>query len=256
MPDDVYKLTREEELIRERIVRERGYWGSTHVSLLRLAPKWLDIYAKFVACPSTSNLLSNKERQLVYVAVDASVHHLYESGLVRHIKLAREAGATDTEIFEVLQLTCELAVLTFDIGMPILEEELERLGRSAELPRSGPTAELRHQQADFTRDAGVVPAWLDRMSQIAPDFAAAYMDMIGSPWSSGVLAPKLKALIMVALHASPATHNAATLREHMRRALTFGASGQEILDVMQLASAIVLHGLVLGGPAILGIPRN
>jgi alkylhydroperoxidase/carboxymuconolactone decarboxylase family protein YurZ len=51
---------------------------------------------------------------------------MYAPGTRRHIQNALKAGATMEEIMEVLKLCVVQGVQTFNLGPPILTEELER----------------------------------------------------------------------------------------------------------------------------------
>ena len=73
-----------------------------------------------------SGVMSPKEVELLSIALDASVTHMYAPGTRRHIQNALKAGATMEEIMEVLKLCVVQGVQTFNLGLPILAEELER----------------------------------------------------------------------------------------------------------------------------------
>jgi len=64
--------------------------------------------------------------ELISIAFDASITHMYAPGTRRHIKGALKAGATPEEIMAVLQLCVSMGVQTCSKGVPILAEELER----------------------------------------------------------------------------------------------------------------------------------
>jgi alkylhydroperoxidase/carboxymuconolactone decarboxylase family protein YurZ len=60
------------------------------------------------------------------IAFDASYTHMYAPGTRRHIKAALKLGATMEEIMEVLKLCVVQGVQAFNLGVPILDEELKR----------------------------------------------------------------------------------------------------------------------------------
>ena len=51
---------------------------------------------------------------------------MYPPGTRRHIKAALKLGATMEQIMEVLKLCVVAGVQAFNLGVPILDEELER----------------------------------------------------------------------------------------------------------------------------------
>jgi alkylhydroperoxidase/carboxymuconolactone decarboxylase family protein YurZ len=78
------------------------------------------VYAVGVFQPKIAELLS--------IALDASITHMYAPGTRRHIKAALAHGATIDEIMDVLKLCVAQGVQAFNMGIPILDEELSRTG--------------------------------------------------------------------------------------------------------------------------------
>ncbi|MGH9481464.1 MAG: carboxymuconolactone decarboxylase family protein [Terriglobales bacterium] len=70
--------------------------------------------------------MTPKEVEVLSVALDASYTHMYAPGRRRHIKGALQAGASVEEIMEVLKLCVVQGIEAFNLGVPILAEELER----------------------------------------------------------------------------------------------------------------------------------
>jgi alkylhydroperoxidase/carboxymuconolactone decarboxylase family protein YurZ len=69
-----------------------------------------------------SGVFSPKETELLSIAFDASISHMYAPGVRRHIRGALEAGATLTEIMEVLKICVSRGVEACNLGLPILAE--------------------------------------------------------------------------------------------------------------------------------------
>ena len=84
--------------------------------------------------------------ELMSIAVDASVTHMYAPGTRRHIQGALKAGATPEEIMTVLQLCVSMGVQACAKGVPILAEELEHSSANRE-------AEGDKQRMEVTRSA-------------------------------------------------------------------------------------------------------
>ena len=74
------------------------------------------------------SVLSPKLAELLSIAFDASITHMYAPGTRRHIKAALKCGATMDEIMEVLKICVAEGVQACNLGMPILAEELARVG--------------------------------------------------------------------------------------------------------------------------------
>ena len=75
--------------------------------------------------------------------------------------------------------------------------------------------------------------------------------MTTNPWTSGVLSGKTVELIGVALNAACTNLNPEGTRRHIRAALKAGASREEILMVLKMASVLAIHSCSLGAPILL-----
>ena len=91
-------------------------------------------------------------------------------------------------------------------------------------------------------------------------WADACAKMSTNPWTTGTLSRKLIELIGVALNAACSNLNPDGTRRHIRAALDAGASRDEILTVLKMASLLSIHSCSLGAPILLeeavGSARN
>jgi AhpD family alkylhydroperoxidase len=82
--------------------------------------------------------LSVKLAELLSIAADASITHRCAPGTRRHIRAALKLGATVEEIMEVLKICVAFGVQASNLSVPIVAEELPRLGpRPEDLEREG-----------------------------------------------------------------------------------------------------------------------
>ena len=84
------------------------------------------------------------------------------------------------------------------------------------------------------------PAWADTCARMAND-----------PWRTGVLPRKLVELIGLAVNAACTNLNPQGTRRHIRAALDAGASREEVLMVLKMASVMAIHSCSLGAPILL-----
>lgn len=122
--------------LREEFTEKRGYWHSFWEDFLRLSPEFFGAYVEFSSVPwsdsdgelieETQGVLEPKVKELIYCAFDAAATHLYQPGLKLHMKNVLSYGGTPEEIMEVLELATLLSVSTLDVGLEVLDEELER----------------------------------------------------------------------------------------------------------------------------------
>ena len=96
--------------------------------------------------------------------------------------------------------------------------------------------------------------WDDALATLRewdPEWANTCARMTTNPWTSGVLPRKTVELIGVALNAACTNLNPEGTRRHIRAALQAGASREEILMVLKMASVLAIHSCSLGAPILL-----
>jgi len=125
-------LSVKQERLKEEYIRARGYWTDWTEGMLRFSPGFLDLYARYGGYPASHGPLSPLMCELIYVALDASSTHLFESGLRLHMAFAMRHGATPAQVMEVLAMATEQGLGGTRVGVEILAEELKSL-----LPISG-----------------------------------------------------------------------------------------------------------------------
>jgi alkylhydroperoxidase/carboxymuconolactone decarboxylase family protein YurZ len=75
--------------------------------------------------------------------------------------------------------------------------------------------------------------------------------MADDPWCSGVLPRKLVELVGLAVNAACTNLNPEGTRRHIRGALDAGATRDEVLMVLKMASVMAIHSCSLGAPILL-----
>jgi alkylhydroperoxidase/carboxymuconolactone decarboxylase family protein YurZ len=109
----------------------------------------------------------------------------------------------------------------------------------------------RELRENFLATRGYWNAFWDGLLQLDPDFFEAYLNFSSVPWKNGVLEPKMKELIYIAIDASTTHLYEPGLRQHMRNALKYGATKEEIMEVLELTSVLGIHTCILGVPVLL-----
>jgi alkylhydroperoxidase/carboxymuconolactone decarboxylase family protein YurZ len=106
--------------------RAAGQWNTAWDPFFNLDPLWTEQFMATGLPIYAGGAISPKLAELLSIAFDASYTHMYPPGTRRHIKAALKLGATMEEIMEVLKLCVIQGVQAFNLGIPILDEELER----------------------------------------------------------------------------------------------------------------------------------
>ena len=112
------------------------------------------------------------------------------------------------------------------------------------------SAAQRRLKAQFIKERGSWNALWDQLLVWDQEFFEAYFNFSAAPWRRGVLPPKTKEFIYIAIDASTTHLYAPGLRRHIRNALGLGATREEILEVLQLTSVLGIHACNLGVPIL------
>ncbi len=241
-------LTAEQQEIKDEFIRIRGSWADHWETILQLDPEFMRAYLNFSAVPWRKNHLDDKTKEFMYIAVDAAATHLYVPGIRQHIRAALKLGATEQEIMEVLELTSTLGIHAMNIGVPILVEVLVEKGL-----RTGPaelTAYQEEVKSDFTKTRGYWHEFWDEMLELDPELFAAYTEFSSVPWRSGTLSPKVKEFVYIAFDTAATHLYVKGLKLHIENAIGYGATPQEILEVMEIASVLGVHGAATAAPIL------
>lgn len=194
-----------------------------------------------------------KLRHLIWVAVDAVPTHLYPVGIELHARAALNHGGTAREVLETLEIAATAGERSFASALPVVLDELQQAGVRPKLHGDGASAEAATAKADYAADTGSVPPWLEELLRLSPDFTPATLAIGHGNARGGVLGPKARALITLAVVSCPAVLDLAATREQVRHALETGATAEELIAVLELGSGIGLHALSLGVPALLRV---
>lgn len=242
-------LTAQQEEIKQEFIRVRGTWSETWEGVLRLDPEFLRAYLNFSAVPWRKNHLDDKVKEFIYIAIDANATHMYLPGVRQHIQAALKLGATPQEIMEVLELSATLGIHAMNIGVPILTEVLVEKGL-----RTGPaplTEEQEQIKAEFTKTRGYWHTFWDEILELDPEMFTAYTEFSSVPWRTGTLAPKVKEFVYIAFDTAATHLYAKGLKLHIENAIDHGATAEEILEVMEIASVLGIHGVTAAAPILL-----
>jgi len=107
-------------------MKAAGQWNTAWDEFFEIDPAWTEAIIAVSLPVYTSGVFSPKLAELLSIAVDASITHMYAPGTRRHIQTALKLGATIEEIMEVLKVCVAQGMQASNLGIPILAEELKR----------------------------------------------------------------------------------------------------------------------------------
>lgn len=108
--------------------------------------------------------------------------------------------------------------------------------------------QLREQ---FIAERGYWAPFWDGLLTLDDQFFSAYLEFSSVPWKTGTLEPKFKELIYVAIDAATTHLYEPGLRQHIRNAIKYGATREEVMEVLELVSVLGIHACTLGVPVLL-----
>ena len=92
-------------------------------------------------------------------------------------------------------------------------------------------------KADDHRGARLLAPFHDGLLELCPEFLAAYLDFQDGPAREGHLEPKVREFIYIAIDGAVSHLYESGLRRHIEDALRLGATKEEVLQVIMLATA-------------------
>jgi alkylhydroperoxidase/carboxymuconolactone decarboxylase family protein YurZ len=103
-------------------LRRRGKFNQAWSGIERWDPVWLDRFLAVGFDSGIENVLGDKTLELLYIAIDATVTHLYCPGIRRHIDAALGLDISPLEIIEVFKLVSLQGIHSAEVGIRILDE--------------------------------------------------------------------------------------------------------------------------------------
>ncbi len=236
--------------LKAEFIENRGYWFPFWQQVLEMNPEFFEAYCNFSSVPWKTGPLEPKVKEMIYIAMDIATTHLYLPGTRIHMANALKHGATKEELMEVLQIVSVLGIHSMTEGLPILIDELKNAGKGDELDAIELDERALAHKQEFIDNRGYwMPIW-ESLLKLSPDFFKAYLDLSSVPWRTGVLEPKVKELIYVAIDIATTHLFLSGTRIHMRNALKHGATQEEIMEVIALVSICGMHSATEGVPIL------
>jgi alkylhydroperoxidase/carboxymuconolactone decarboxylase family protein YurZ len=216
--------------------------------LAALDPRFFTAAERLFGYPAVRHALGAKERALVEFAMDALVTQLDQGRLQESARRAKMVGATRDELLCIAEVTAVIGLHSCSVAMPILFEELP-----AETSRRPLTPEQSAVARRF-ETSGPRPRPVDGMFgailRLDAEYFQRFSDYIDVPWREDILDRRIKELIYIAIDVACTHLYADGIHRHVRAALGIGITPEEILEVIQIASATGLRTIQAAFPII------
>lgn len=242
----------DQEQLKKDLIATGEPWSETWQNILALDQSYFKAYLGLRRVPSDKQCLSRKTQELILLSMDASCTHLHEPGVRAHTAAALQAGATKEEIMEALELTSVLGVHAVTAGVPCLQEVMREMGRESKASSQSLDGERRAFKDDFVKRRGYWSTSWPPVLQLSPGFFKAYTDYSGVPFKEGhrALDAKTKELIYCAIDCATTHLYLPGLKIHIRNAINYGASEEEVMEVFELAALMGAQTVKMGADVL------
>ncbi|MBB5158967.1 carboxymuconolactone decarboxylase family protein [Saccharopolyspora phatthalungensis] len=231
---------------RARLERVLGPLSPAWEDLLDRDPEFVEAFAGYLAACHDATVLRPHIRELLLLAHDATMTVLDERGVDLRIGRALDAGATEREVLDVLELLTLISTHSLTTGIPLVPVDAEP--PAPESTRGGYWAAFEER----------FPGYHARMAALMPEAFAAYRGLGRVLWRSEGLPLKWRELVFVVADLST-THlfrDGAAL--HVANALRYGATRAEVVAAIGLTVPYTARTLEIGVAALarrLGAPK-
>lgn len=108
--------------IKADFISKRGFWNEQRDIVARAMPQYFAALSEISTESWVNGGLTPKERELICIAIDCSVTHMFEPGLAIHIRNALKNGASRDEILEVFALASAIGLEGYIAGAEALHK--------------------------------------------------------------------------------------------------------------------------------------
>jgi alkylhydroperoxidase/carboxymuconolactone decarboxylase family protein YurZ len=241
-------LTERQQQVKDAFIRTHRTWDARWESLLRLDAEFVDGYLRFSSVAARQRHLAPKVQAFVALTACTAATHLYIPGIRQHVEAALVHGATREELVEVLELASTIGIHASNVGVPVLLEVLQEEGHRSQAAPLDARREASKQQ--FIENRGYWHASWEGLLELDPELFDGYVEFSSVPWRKGVLEPKVKEMMYCAFDAAATHLYVPGLKLHFRNALRYGASAQELMEVLEIVSTIGIHGAIEAAPIV------
>ena len=122
--DAADELSDEQKDIKALFVQDgKDFWTDGLDEALKLDPEGAKAFGNWNRAALSNECLSQKDKELLWIALYASPTTCYVPGIKEHMKKAMDLGASHEEIISVLELISVIAVHSLTVSAPILKKQ-------------------------------------------------------------------------------------------------------------------------------------
>jgi alkylhydroperoxidase/carboxymuconolactone decarboxylase family protein YurZ len=235
--------------LRTRLEALAGTLDESFEAALAIDADFVAAYVDLVEVPERTWRLDAKTRALIMVATTSAVTTLDREGLRTAVGQAKRAGASQEEVLEAVHLCAVLGIHSYVIGVSPLAEVAE--GHGQKLVDDGELDEDRAKvRDDFTTQRGYWSPMNETLLRTDAAWFQAYTAYSSHPWLHGVLSPKVRELIYIAIDLACTHLFDAGVKPHIENALRYGATVEEIVEVLAVIAPLGFASVRVAAPMV------
>ncbi|WP_344770105.1 hypothetical protein [Aeromicrobium panaciterrae] len=188
--------------------------------------------------------ISPRLQELIYVAVDLQVAHLYPDGAEVHIVAAIDRGATVVEVVEAMEISAGLTYRSLSTSLAIVASTYGVTAADA--------ATTDHQDLDLLR---IWPDLGTAGERLLPEVLPSLIAYVSAPDREKTLSDEWRALITVAVLASPAISDDAAVGRATAWCRELGIEVEDVAQAIFCGSLIGTHSFTRGYPSLVAASR-
>lgn len=189
--------------------------------LQRRDPEFAEVFLQYVETAHNAPSLPASIRELLLLAHDVSMTTFDETGIANRMESALDAGATEREILDVIELLSMLSIHSLVTGLDL-----------AAPPEPPPASRQGPYWHEFEER---FPGFHGALASTQPEFFGRYEALGKALWRPDGLAPQWKELVFVVADLST-THlfrDGAAI--HIANARSYGATASQVIEAIILA---------------------
>jgi alkylhydroperoxidase/carboxymuconolactone decarboxylase family protein YurZ len=245
--------------LKQRFEERIGHWRDAYEPILEHDPEFFQIFTELAWVPHGTDVLTDRTKALVSLAASSQITHLDRDAMRVYIRQALDAGGDPEDVLAVLQLSSVIGFHSVTRGLPLLAETYDPPSLTDEEAALYETVLQRYDDQDLEWDESgrtmTVPGlgiyrlalqrtpWAD-LADYDPVFFDAMMAYSEHPMDS--IEPKTREFIWIAIDVVAGHVHPQGLDVHFRTAKQCGATVEEVMAVIELASLIQFDTMTVG----------
>lgn len=219
--------------------RMLGPLGPAWQELLDRDPEFVGAFSAYLSACHDDAVLEPRIRELLLLAHDATMTVLDAGGVDLRVSRALDAGASEREVLDVLELLTLISTHSLTTGLPLVPAD--------DVAADPPDATRGGYWKAFEQR---FPGFHARMAELTPEVFEAYRELGRVLWRPEGLPMKWRELVLVVADLST-THlfrDGAAL--HVANAMHYGATREEVVAAIGLTVPYTARTLELGVAAL------